>query len=110
VVALFIVLALVPPDNLRCFTLGPGVALRIAEVASIRSAVRAWSGRPAKTIELPDASEAAPAGTLEVVTLLRGNCDYGEGDRLSIRKDGEGWRVVKKIDHEGWNKVGTYGR
>ena len=91
--------------ELRCFAVGPGIGLRKGEVADIKSAVRGTTGRPVLRIESPDPSDHPPKRVFEVVTLLRGNCDNGEGQRLWIRKGVQGWRVIKNVGGEIWGTV-----
>jgi hypothetical protein len=40
--------------------------------------------------------------TFQVITLLRGDCENGEGQRLWIRKGARGWRVIKTLGGEFW--------
>jgi hypothetical protein len=88
--------------SLRCFDVGPGIVLRKEQVADIKRVVRGATGRPLVSIELPDPSERPPTRVLQVVTLLRGNCENGEGQRLWIRKGSRGWQVVRNLGGEGW--------
>jgi len=88
--------------GLRCFVLAPEVSLRKEDLADIKTAVRDATGRPVLRIENPDPSDRPPPRVLQVITLLRGNCDNGEGQRLWIRKGTRGWQVIKHLGGEGW--------
>jgi hypothetical protein len=94
-----------PPTTdgeLWCFAVAPGIVLRREDLADIKTAVRGATGRPVRRIEAPDPSDHPPSKVFQVVTLLRGDCDNGEGQRLWIRKGRRGWRVIKHLGSAGW--------
>src|SRR5690349_68294 len=84
----------IAPPVLRCFEVDPALTLGKGDVAAIKSAIRISTGRPVLRIEPPNSSDHPPRRALQVITLLRGDCDSGEGQRLWIRKGRRGWRVI----------------
>ena len=90
---------------MRCFALASGVSLGKKDLAEIRTAVRGATARPALRIEQPNPSDHPSPRVFQVITLLRGNCENGEGQRLWIRKGMRGWQVIKHLDREGWGTV-----
>jgi hypothetical protein len=71
--------------DLRCFELAAGISLSKQDLAAIKTAVRDATGRPVLRIEAPDSSDHPPPKVFQVITLLRGDCYNGEGQRLWIR-------------------------
>ena len=89
------------PARLRCFD--TGIAVKRSVRAQIEAAVRRCSRFPVVRLELVEAAEQAPAGTIAALTLVRGECGNAIGDTFWVHRGVHGWRVLKKAN--GWGQL-----
>jgi hypothetical protein len=93
-----------PWQDTGCDGVSPTLKLSASDLAAIRRAVRLRSR--SRVIRIgPVTGGQAPEGVLQAVTIVKGNCDSGDGVRWWVRRGRHGWRVVKNAGYDGWVTV-----
>jgi hypothetical protein len=90
-----------PWQDTGCDGVSPALELSTSDVAAIRRAVRLRTRSHVVRIG-PVSDGKAPDGVIQAVTLVKGNCEFGDGVRWWVRKGPHGWRVVKNAGYDGW--------
>ena len=90
------------PQGWPCAGPSPELHLRTSDIAAIRDAMKQRTRFRIIRIEPPDPKEDPPSRVIQVVTLTKGNCEFGEGARYWVRRGPHGWRILKKVGRDGW--------
>jgi hypothetical protein len=69
------------------------------DLEQIRTAVGKRTGSPVARIHAAPPEDHPHRGVLEAMTLVKGDCSAGYGERFWVQRRAHGWSVVKKAGY-----------